>query len=419
MLDYIKQTLECITFLILASGFLNKKILINYRFSSLLIIILGQILYNHLPLNLQNDYIFFVVFFISYILVMILILNCRIIESILTFFISYVIMIAMQFPMILLDLYVLKISNYEVRSIVLLIYCILISLIIKKLCPLNKIYVFLFNKIGIYTVLVCNIFVCGIILSFYYKINTSDFKQLAFFFFFSFILLLYLNIVLFNQFKKIKLNKQKLKAYEEYIPIFDELITQIRTRQHQYTNEIQTIISLMHIHKDYDSLTNAMTEYINNPTISKPTDYLLKLNFRLVAGFLYQKEQIASSKGIHIHFDFSTYTLQSKAPEYVLVELFGIMLDNAIEAVSDGSIIEVHISSKNGQTSFKTINNGFVLTQEDRNNFFKKGYSTKKDIDKNNSGLGLYHLRKVVLDDYSGSIALWNNDTDIVIEIVL
>ena len=103
----------------------------------------------------------------------------------------------------------------------------------------------------------------------------------------------------------------------------------------------------------------------------------------------------------------------------MLVELFGIMLDNAIEAVSNGSIIEVSISSTDEQLSFQTRNDGYILTQEDRNNFFQKGYSTKKNINKTHSGLGLYHLKKVVLDEYAGSIALWNIEKDIAIKITL
>ena len=70
---------------------------------------------------------------------------------------------------------------------------------------------------------------------------------------------------------------------------------------------------------------------------------------------------------IHIHFDFSTYTLQSKAPEYVLVELFGIMLDNAIEATekmenpyiqlkitTHGSYVDIFVTGSDARVEYKT-----------------------------------------------------------------
>ncbi|MBE5926556.1 MAG: GHKL domain-containing protein [Lachnospiraceae bacterium] len=419
MINYINQLLECFFFVIFASGLLNKRIHINQRLLSFFMIIIGQAVYDFMPLTFQNEYVFFLISTFSIIFVMKTSIDCNIKDCIFSFSITYICITLIQFPFILLDMYVFKITNYDIRSTIGLIYCICIAYLLKNFCNLNKLYSFFFKKAYILALLLCNLFVCSLILSFYYKINTSDFKQLAIFFFFSFIILIYLNIIIYNQFKRIKHDEKRLAAYDEYMPMIDELITQVRTRQHHHANEIQTIISLMHIHKDYNSLTSAMREYINSSNFSNPPEYLLKLNLRLISGFLYQKEQMASAKGINIHYDFATYNLYSKTPEYILIELFGIMIDNAIEAVSDGSVIEISISSEKEQISFQTRNAGFILTQEDRNNFFQKGYSSKKDTNKSHSGLGLYHLKQVVIEEYSGSVALWNIDKDILLKISL
>ena len=419
MIVYINQLLECALFVIFASALLNKKIYFNHRLLSFSLAILGQALYKLIPTNYQSEYILFLITAFAFILAMYITLNTTIKDCVFSFFLTYICVILIQFPYILLDMFFIKIKDYDIRSTIGLLYSICVALILKRFFNIDKLFSKFFKKIGIFTLLICNVFVCSIILSFYYKTNTSDFKQLAIYFFFSFMIIVYCNIILYNQFKRIKHNEKKLAAYDEYMPVINQLITQVRTRQHHHANEIQTIISLMHIHNDYDSLTNAMKEYINNPPLANPPEYLLKLNLRLVSGFLYQKEQMAATKGITIHYNFATYNLHSQTPEYILIELFGIMLDNAIEAVSNGSIIEVNISSENGQICFQTRNDGFILTQEDRNNFFQKGYSSKKETNQKHFGLGLYHLKQVVIEEYSGSVALWNIDNDIVLKITV
>ena len=125
----------------------------------------------------------------------------------------------------------------------------------------------------------------------------------------------------------------------------------------------------------------------------------------------------ASEHGIVLEYNVLSYNLESKVPEYTLVELFGILIDNAIEATPKDGTVHITINSANRKIIFSTRNPGYVLTPDDRTNFFTKGYTTKST--NTNSGLGLYNLRDIVLNQYNGSVSLWNEGTDILFEIIV
>lgn len=123
----------------------------------------------------------------------------------------------------------------------------------------------------------------------------------------------------------------------------------------------------------------------------------------------------------NIVFSFDTYKLDSQVPEYHLVEMFGILIDNALEAIPEGESIYVSVSSENNTTTFTTRNSGWILNDEDYTNFFTNGYTKKPEFSfkSNHSGLGLYYLKQLVLYRYKGKLALWNEDTDIVFQITV
>jgi two-component system sensor histidine kinase AgrC len=229
-----------------------------------------------------------------------------------------------------------------------------------------------------------------------------------------------INLILFYQLKELNMQKKKLEAYDEYMPMVQQLITQVRIRQHNHTNEIQSLIALTHIHKDYDSLTHAMYHYIGDMVNNSPPEYLLKSNMLLVSGFLYQKERMAEKEHKTIHYHFKTYELHSYAPEYILTELFGILIDNALEAIDKEQIVSVQIDSINERVIFSISNPGYLLSGKERTLFFEKGYSSKTNSDSGtHSGLGLYRLKNVVMEQYKGSISLYNEGTNIIFDITI
>lgn len=260
-------------------------------------------------------------------------------------------------------------------------------------------------------------FALAFIMAIYFKLDKSQFIDVVLFVLITFFILVCMNLVLFNQFKKINIQSAQLTAYEQYLPVLDSLIQNVRIKQHNHANELQSIIGLMHTYKDYESLTREMNKYINiSQTLSQP-DFLLKLNMPLVAGFLYHKKLEASKTGVNLEYIINSYNLSSIVPEYELIELMGILIDNAVDAVKPDSIIHIGLDTVDGKIKFTTRNAGHIITQKERDLMFTKGYSTKHSG--KHSGLGLYQLKNIVLNQYNGIIAVWNEGTDILFEITV
>ena len=53
----------------------------------------------------------------------------------------------------------------------------------------------------------------------------------------------------------------------------------------------------------------------------------------------------AERKGITLSISIQNFALQTIVPEYELLEMTGILLDNAIEATAESEIIKVSIDS--------------------------------------------------------------------------
>ena len=164
-------------------------------------------------------------------------------------------------------------------------------------------------------------------------------------------------------------------------------------------------------------LSETLDIFIEN----REPDYLLKLNLLLVSGFLYQKQKYAVSLGRNIIYDFKTFQLTSSVPEYILIEMFGILIDNALEAIPIGENVVISLDSRDGKIIFTTSNPGRQLTNEDYTNFFISGYSNKAGYapSKHYSGIGLPRLRELVILKYKGEITLWNEDNSIMIRIAV
>ena len=78
-------------------------------------------------------------------------------------------------------------------------------------------------------------------------------------------------------------SKQKqLEAYKHYLPIVEDLIKEVRMRQHDYDNTIQAITSLAITCSTYEELSAAINDFTNHIIASNITSNLLKLNFKLL-----------------------------------------------------------------------------------------------------------------------------------------
>lgn len=267
------------------------------------------------------------------------------------------------------------------------------------------------------------IYLLIIIASIYSKYNTQDILlnlPLTFLFILCLLYCLYQN---FQQHKNYIQLQTNLDDYKKYKPIFEELVEHVRTRQHEFDNQLMAIRSLPIAHKDYASLSYALTNTCADITESLQNSSLLKLNLKVLSAFLFSKVQQANKKNIHIGILIKNSYLQTIVPEHELLEIIGILLDNAVEAVDSGDSITLILDSSNNKINITTLNKGQQINSELRHLFFQKNYSTKNPtFSKQQRGIGLHRLKQII-DNYGGQIFLDNeivdNDTLICFQIIV
>ena len=204
-----------------------------------------------------------------------------------------------------------------------------------------------------------------------------------------------------NNYKK----EQELLSYKKNLPIYETLINDIRSSQHEFSNRIQSIINLSVICDDCETLKENLLKYSTD--FSKPLQAypLLTINMPLLAASIYSLAAKAYELGINVQFDILSNNLKSNAPENVISDLAAILLQNAIEASSSGNEIYILLSSDE-KTKIEIRNQvDRKVSPEELSSFFKQGYSTKNKSDSKKHGLGLYYLKKQI-HKYNGNVTV-------------
>lgn len=192
-------------------------------------------------------------------------------------------------------------------------------------------------------------------------------------------LLAAINIWILYYDQRTRLQQQEIDSYQKNIPLYNSLIQEIRTNQHEYVNRLQSLANLPVMYKDYDALSKALQSYSQefaNPMANYP---LLQINMPLLAASLYSMASHAQEKSITLQFDIVNAVLESHTPEHELTDYITILTQNAIEACKAGDTIYALLDSRDGTVRYEIRNPvPAMIPPEEIGNFFKRGYSTKQ-----------------------------------------
>lgn len=219
-------------------------------------------------------------------------------------------------------------------------------------------------------------------------------------------------LILYQSFQDQK-RKQALHEYETYLPILDQMIQNVQKNQHRYNNQISSIVHLADVHSDYDSLCAALDEFSTTTRQDSDESYydFLHLENKLLASLLYCKIQKAYMDGKHIVVDVTDYSFESNCTDLEIVDIAGILLDNALEAIQPDQSVYVtigdtSIQKENRKFRISVQNPGPAATDEFIHNIFRKKFTTKKNTE--GHGLGLAILQSSV-NKYHGTITVSNS----------
>lgn len=209
---------------------------------------------------------------------------------------------------------------------------------------------------------------------------------------------------------KYQVKQAELEAYKTYSVAFSDLITQIRARQHEFDNHISALCNLHYICKDYDELVSEQSKYAKDVIGNNRFHRLLVSGNPVIAGFLYGKLSSIQEQGIEVTYTFHISEFTSKIPVYLVVELIGNLLKNAVEAVKTQQVEkQIHLSCTENENEFclGVRNRSEKIPLDEMGRFFEKGYSSKGS----GRGLGLYNVKEIC-EKYGVDIVCDNTEID-------
>lgn len=183
--------------------------------------------------------------------------------------------------------------------------------------------------------------------------------------------------------------ERELQMHKMYDNSFASLIATMRKKQHEFHNHLQAIVGMHYMLKTYEELVEEQQKYVGTLLHENKFYGLLSSNWPVLAGFLYSKFLEADAKGIGIKYTLGVELEMCRIPEFVMIEILGILLDNAIEAVEkiENPMIYVRVV-KEEFFSVQVANTIEDMTYGNVMRLFDEGYSSKKG----HQGLGLHKI---------------------------
>lgn len=212
-----------------------------------------------------------------------------------------------------------------------------------------------------------------------------------------------------NQYK-VREQKVELQMHQMYGEGFQNLVTEIRKRQHDFQNHLNTIYSLHYTCNTFEELVQQQEAYAEAIKEDNKYNKLLSAGNPIIIGFLYGKFLQADERGITVVYDIKVADLASKMPIHKLVEIIGNLFDNAMEAVEGNDvekIIYLDFVETPEKIEFKIKNESCHIPHEQLIKMFERGESSKGA----QRGLGLANVKQIC-GEYKCDLQVHNRKDD-------
>lgn len=281
-----------------------------------------------------------------------------------------------------------------------------ITYLTARFLPLHILFRFVETKNDLFRVISLNLF---IVLSFcviYWYMHFDGILENLVLLSAIVVSVLLINVVFLREGLKNHAIEEQNRAYELYLPIVNELVDEIRIRQHDFDNHISALRAVLESKKETQEAMDKVGEYINEIDKSFVNFHLLKMKNRIIAGFLYTKMKQSKDENIKLEIMMDDYSLDTALKDYELLDILSILVDNAFETDIPGNHVMLRFYKEKGRSVIEVANKHPYIPISSLEDFFAKGYSAK-NADKR--GLGLYKLRQIVTAN-GGSIEVQNSD---------
>ena len=211
-----------------------------------------------------------------------------------------------------------------------------------------------------------------------------------------------------NQYKA-KEQQIELQMHHMYQESFQNLVSDIRSRQHDFENHINAVYSQHYTSTTLEELVEKQRKYCEVLREDNKYNKLLSTGNSIITGFLYGKFLQAEGKGITVKYKVKLGELECPVPIYKLVEVIGNLFDNAMEALEGNGcekMIFLDLVETPEELNFTIKNENPYIPQEKLLQLFQRGESSKG----NQRGIGLSNVKKICEEYHCELLAANKND---------
>lgn len=202
--------------------------------------------------------------------------------------------------------------------------------------------------------------------------------------------------------------RRKAAMLEQYLPLVEELIEQVRARQHDFNNQMMAVAAAVSTAQDLPQAQQAVEALLRHARPGGMDQELLKCDSKVIGGLLFGKIKQAELKQVRVEVTIAGAFLRRSLSEADWAELIAILLDNAVEAASPGDVLYAAATEQAGGLRFSVLNPHRALSNAEFVQMFRRGWSTKGEA---GHGYGLYNVRQLV-ERHGGKIITGNDQVN-------
>lgn len=385
---FIIDSLDMINIISLWAILTQKNNNIFKLLSSICIASISTIVIEKLNLN-------FIVIHIMIILVIKIIYKINLKEIILGFFLVLIIVMSFQ---LILSLFVNKFVYDNTYRAIIIELAILVGIIIfSKIDSLNKKFTFEKMNRNIIIYFVSTLSIYAIVLKGIWNYSNEIILNNLFIIALIFSILVISQILLYIYIIKVIKEEEKIKISNEYNTAIDEIVQEIKQRQHDFVNYKNTIRGMIEV-LDENSLKETIKNYMNDEDrYDDKINELIYIDNVVVRSIIYRSMCKAKKHDVSFKYKVENNVLDNILRYNELSNLLNNLLNNAFDEVNREKCtkrdIEMRIFNKNKESHLIVKNQIVNPNDININEIFKRGYSTKNTSTR---GYGLYNVQQIV-----------------------
>lgn len=323
----------------------------------------------------------------------------------------------------LITMYLIKIffPNWDMESFTfslsIAVTIFILAVIIYYFAPDKNIYrtIELNSKILYYIVInfIGYILICKIIWEYNEKLILNNIIV----FIVMLIAIFILNLFLCYHIVKINEEKKLIELHNRYNPIIENIIEEIRRKQHEFKNHLNTINGIVQVSKE-EELKNSLITYIRSLNNSvKSIEDIIYIDSLVLRAIIFSKCYEAEMKNIKLSWSISNDLEKWNVKDYELSEILTNLLNNAFEAANNSTdrIVTLNIFKDENKNIIEVKNSGQLIKIENIKKIFNRGFSTKEG---KNRGYGLYNVKKIA-ESNGGKIQLFFDNSYICFKVLI